>query len=91
LAATVETLTADLSLGGALLERRQALGDGREWLIELFPSGPSPIRCHAVLARETPTQLGVAFLDMSDSDRIRLAGILADHQRPEAVSQPADR
>ena len=84
-AAAVDTSTADLSLGGALLQRRPGLSSGPEWQLEIFASGdPAPIRCRAALVRETRTHLGVAFTDMPDSDRIRLAGVLADRQRRSA-------
>ena len=78
----VETGTADVSLGGALLVREPALSCGPEWLIELvFPDAQASISCRAALARETLTHIGVAFVDMHDADRIRLAGVLADRQR----------
>ena len=81
-AVAVDTATADLSLGGALLERRVGFGPGPEWQIELLLTDElTPISCRAVCARETRTHVGVAFIDMPDSDRIRLAGVLADHQR----------
>ena len=81
-AVAVDTATADLSLGGALLNRRVGFGHGPEWQIELLLTDASPpICCRAVCARETRTHVGVSFIDMRDSDRIRLAGALADHQR----------
>ena len=81
-AVPVDTTTADLSLGGALLERRVGFGHGREWQVELSLTDKStPISCRAVRRRETRGHVGVAFVDMSDSDRIRLAGVLADHHR----------
>lgn len=81
-AVAVETATADLSLGGALLERRVGFGNGPEWQIELSLTDElTAISCRAVRARETRRHVGVAFVDMRDSDRIRLAGVLADHHR----------
>jgi hypothetical protein len=38
-------------------------------------------------ARVTPTHIGVRFDGMSESDSIRLAGALADHQRRRAALQ----
>jgi PilZ domain len=84
-ACTYETHTADLSLGGALVVSCPGLGSGPQWEIELLlEDGAPPIRCHATVARRTPTHVGVAFGDMEDADRIRLAGVLADYR-------PADR
>jgi len=80
--AAVETVTTNLSMGGALLVRRPGLGEGPRWQIELsLPNNPTPVRCTAMLARQTPSQLAVAFADIQDTDRIRLAAVLADHQR----------
>jgi methyl-accepting chemotaxis protein len=71
-ATIVETLTGDLSRGGALLERRNGLGRG-PWHVELFlPGDPEPLECTATLARETPTHIGVAFSDLGGADLIRL-------------------
>ena len=80
--AAVATVTANLSMGGALLTRRPGLGNGPRWQIELcLPGDPLPVRCDAVLVRETPTHAGVKFVDMQEADQLRLAGILAEHQR----------
>lgn len=76
--AAVETVTANLSQSGALLTRRPGLGEGPRWHIELLlPGDPTPIRCGAVLARQTPTHVGVAFANMQQLDQIRLARTLA--------------
>ena len=49
-AVAVDTATADLSLGGALLERRVGFGHGPEWQIELSLTDElTPISCRAVL------------------------------------------
>lgn len=85
----ISTVTANLSLGGALLTRRPGLGEGPLWQIEISLQGDStPIRCEASTARITPTHVGVRFEDISEDDRIRLAGALADHQRRRAAAQP---
>jgi hypothetical protein len=76
--AAVATVTADLSMGGALLTRRPGLGDGPRWQIELcLPGDPLPVRCDAVLVRETPTHAGVKFVNMQEADQLRLAAVLA--------------
>lgn len=81
----VGTVTANLSLGGALLTRRPGLGEGPHWQLEISLQGDStPVRCEAAIARITPTHIGVRFDDISEDDRIRLAGALADHQRRRA-------
>jgi hypothetical protein len=78
----VATVTANLSMGGALLTRRPGLGNGPRWQIELsLPGDPLPVRCEAVLARNTPTHAGVKFANMQEADQLRLAGVLAEHQR----------
>jgi PilZ domain len=77
----VETHTADLSLGGALVVSCPGLGSGPQWEIELLlEDGAPPIRCRATVARRTRTHVGVSFGDMQDADRIRLAGVLADYR-----------
>jgi hypothetical protein len=84
----VSTVTANLSLGGALLTRRPGLGPGAQWSIEVsLPGDPNPVRCDAAMARITPTHIGVRFDEMQEDDRIRLAGALADHQRRRAAVQ----
>jgi len=77
----VETQTADLSLGGALIASCPGFGSGLHVDIELFVEDGEPaIRCRATIARRTPTHVGVAFSEIDDADRIRLAGILADYR-----------
>jgi hypothetical protein len=86
----VHTVTANLSLGGALLTRRPGLGEGPQWRLGVsVPGDPHPIRCEATRARITPTHIGVRFDDITEDDRIRLAGALADHQRRRAAVQAA--
>jgi PilZ domain len=77
----VETITADISITGALVERRPGL-DTEELAMELrFSPDPVPISCRAKPVRETPTHIGVKFVDMPESDRARLAGIIFRFQR----------
>lgn len=88
--AAVATVTVDLSMGGAMLTRRPNLGDGPRWQIELtLPGDADPVRCNAVLARDTPTHFGVRFEDMQEADQLRLAAVLANHQRRMATPLPA--
>ena len=85
--AVIETVTADLSIGGALLKRKPGLGEG-PWQIELFlPGDPTPVRCTAVLCRDSGSHLGVAFAEVEDADLIRLERTVADH--PGAPVVPA--
>jgi hypothetical protein len=78
----VETATIDLSLGGALLEHRPALGEG-PWQIELsLPGETDPVRCLAVLVRRAGGHLGVAFGEVGDADLLRLDATIARHQKP---------
>lgn len=78
----VATVTSNLSIGGALLLKRPTLGEGPRWRIELFLPGDSAhVHCEAVLARETPSHLGVRLLGMQEADQLRIAAILAGLQR----------
>jgi hypothetical protein len=83
-----ETFTADLSLGGVRVGLRPALGSGPRFRLELYFRGDSaPVACEADLARETPTHLGLRFTDVTPLDRVRIASVLAEHQR-RAVRAP---
>ena len=90
-AVLIETSTVDLSVGGALLKRRPRLGTG-PWQLDLFlPAEATPVHCAAVLVRETPGHLGVAFANLSDGDLTRLRELIADpppvgELRAESVS-----
>lgn len=78
----VATVTSNLSMGGALLLKRPGLGEGSRWKIELFlPSDPEHVHCEAVLARETPSHLGVKLTNVQEADQLRIAGLLAALQR----------
>ena len=77
----VDTITADISITGALVERRPGI-DSAELAMELrFNPAPVPISCHARPVRETPTHIGLKFVDMPEPDRARLAGIIFRYQR----------
>jgi hypothetical protein len=80
--APVATVTSNLSMGGALLLKRPGLGEGSRWQVELFlPGDPNHVHCEAVLARETPTHLGVRLIHVQEADQLRIAGVLAGLQR----------
>jgi hypothetical protein len=82
-----ETVTVDLSLGGVLVERRQRMGIGPLVRIDLFFGvDPNPVRCTGKVARLTVTHMGVRFVEMQDSDRIRLAAILRRQERKTAAA-----
>lgn len=79
---SVATVTSNLSMGGALLLKRPGLGEGSRWKMELFLPGESEhVFCEAVLARETPTHVGVRLINVAEEDQLRIAGILAGLQR----------
>ncbi len=79
----VETTTVNLSLAGALVEIRPGIGDGPDWRFEVRPSADSPILAgRATLVRRTPTCIGVALGEMTESDRLRLATFLLAWRRP---------
>ena len=76
----IETVTIDLSLGGALLENRPGIGEG-PWQIELsLPGEADPVRCLAVRVRLAGGHVGVAFGEVGDADLLRLDAAIARHQ-----------
>ena len=80
--AMIETSSSNLSITGVLLKRRPNLGNGPRWKIELVvPGVEPPICCEAVVARQTPTHIGIAFTEMKPADHVRLTDILAEHER----------
>lgn len=91
LAGPIETVTANLSLVGALLKREPGLGTG-PWQIELFLPGEStPVRGTASLARHSADHLGVAFADIEDADLIRIKKAVADQPQASAAAQANTR
>ena len=73
----IETVTIDLSLGGALLENRPGIGDG-PWQMELsLPGEADPVRCLAVRVRLAGGHVGVAFGEVGDADLLRLDAAIA--------------
>ncbi len=79
---TVSTVTSNLSMGGALLLKRPGLAEVSKWRVEVFLPGASEhVHCEAILARETPTHLGVRFVNVEEADQLRIAGVLAGLQR----------
>jgi hypothetical protein len=82
----VETVTLDLSLGGALVERRQRMGIGPLVRVELyFGADPMPVSCLGKVARLTITHMGVKFTEMQEADRVRLASVIREHERKSAA------
>ena len=79
---TVSTVTSNLSMAGALLLKRPGLGEVSKWRVEIFLPGRSErVNCDAVLARETPTHLGVRLMNVEEADQLRIASLLAGLQR----------
>jgi PilZ domain len=77
----IETVTTDISITGALVERRPGLSP-EELAMEIrFDPDPAPITCHAQPVRTTPTHVGLKFVHMPEPDRARLAGIIFRYQR----------
>ena len=80
--APTDTVTSNVSVSGALLERRGEVDERSRLRIEMFFAGePAPVCREAVFARQTDTHVGVKFTDTQEADRVRLAGILFRHQR----------
>lgn len=75
-----ETATANVSATGVLIKRHSGLGDGPMFRLELVLSdGSDPIRCKAIIARETPTHVALKFVGIADPDAVRLAGMVRAH------------
>lgn len=73
----IEAAAANVSAGGVLIERPVGLGDGRRFVLELALEGDAePIRCDAVIVRQTRTHVAMKFTDIQDADRVRLAGMI---------------
>ncbi|HUA45306.1 MAG TPA: PilZ domain-containing protein [Solirubrobacteraceae bacterium] len=87
--AGIDTITADISITGALVERRPGRWP-QELAMEIrFDPDPAPIACHAEPVRTTPTHIGLKFVDMPEPDRARLAGIIFRYQRAALKSHAA--
>jgi hypothetical protein len=54
-----------------------------------FGVDPAPITCHAQPVRNTPTHIGMKFVDMPEADRARLAGIIFRYQRAALRPSPS--
>jgi hypothetical protein len=75
--ASVEATAANVSIGGVLIERPAGLADGPDFRLELsLEQDPEPIRCRATVVRATRTHVALRFIDITDADRIRLAGLI---------------
>ena len=73
----IDTAAVNVSAGGVLIERPAGLGDGQNFRLELMlEHDPQPIRCNAMIVRETLTHVALKFRDIADADRIRLAGMI---------------
>ena len=80
--AWIDSATANVSLSGALVQRAPGLKLGSRFKLELFVADPGPpITCEAQRARHTHNQIGLRFTGITESDRVRLAGIIFRHQR----------
>jgi len=76
-AESIDTAAVNVSAGGVLIERPAGLGDGQNFRLELvLDDDPQPIRCNAMIVRETPTHVALKFRQIADADRIRLAGMI---------------
>ncbi|MGA2928289.1 MAG: PilZ domain-containing protein, partial [Solirubrobacteraceae bacterium] len=79
---TIDTVTANLSSGGALIAVRPGIGESPRFAIQFFFGRErTAVRCEASLARRTATHIGVGFTRMDAADRAVLANILADYER----------
>jgi hypothetical protein len=85
---SITTITADISITGALVERRPGLGSTELAMEIRFHADPTPITCHAQPVRDTPTHVGMKFVDMPEADRARLAGIIFRYQRAALKPSP---
>jgi len=73
----IETSAVNVSAGGVLIERPAGLGEGPSFRLELvLEDDPQPIRCNAMVVRETLAHIALKFRDIADADRIRLAGMI---------------
>jgi hypothetical protein len=73
----IETAAVNVSAGGVLIERAAGLGVGPSFRLELLlEDDPEPIRCKAMIVRETSDHVALKFRDIADADRIRLAGLI---------------
>jgi PilZ domain len=79
--AAIATVTSDVSITGALIERRPGLGTQVLTMELRFEPDGALVTCQGQPVRETPSHLGVKFVDMPPADRARLAGIIFRHQR----------
>jgi hypothetical protein len=75
----VETVTANVSMTGALLVGRPELERDSDFQIEMFfDSDPKPVCAGVSVARRLPTHVSVMFTDIAETDRARLSAVLTD-------------
>jgi hypothetical protein len=73
----IEAVAVNVSAGGVLIERPTELGSGPSFRLELvLEDDPHPIRCNAMVVRQTRNHVALKFRDIADADRIRLAGLI---------------
>jgi PilZ domain len=85
--AEIETVTADVSVGGALIEARPGLDIGAYMLVDLcFPGFAEPVHCKAKIVRQAGDRIGVQFIDIDERHRARLSVILAHCRRRTQVA-----
>ena len=79
---SVDTVTANLSAGGALLVRPSGLEPAPRWRIRLsLPDGAPAIVCEAALTRAMGGHLGVSFTTIAEADQVRIVRLLASRLR----------
>ncbi|HET9074750.1 MAG TPA: PilZ domain-containing protein [Solirubrobacteraceae bacterium] len=78
----LDTVTANLSAGGALLVRPRDLEPAPRWQLRLrLPDAEAPIVCEAALTRVTASHLGVHFSTIAETDQVRIVRLLASRLR----------
>jgi PilZ domain len=83
----IESITADLSLGGVLVEERDGLEVGARFQLELsFDGFPAPVECEALIVRQAPGHFGIKFTRIDERHRARLAVMLAHYRRRAAAA-----
>lgn len=77
----IQTVTSNLSIGGALIARHPRLS-GERWTIALsLPDVEDRIHCEAALVRASDSHMGIAFAKVRDVDQVRIARVLASRVR----------
>lgn len=75
---TLQAHTGDISLDGMLIEMRNPLWSGAEFLARLLLAQEAPLELACVVKRVVPgVGMGVAFTDVRPSDQTRLRRLIA--------------